>query len=544
MTESHNIRDYLIRSFKEGSDFYVFHVDPLIRKQKDLSPRHRYFNEYTELLKKGTDLSTDGELAQFLYATNDEKRNYLADDYTDFLLFRVDMKDANYFRRGVSLREMSRDIDYERHRDHAAHTLFNYLLGWIFYQQTTIRDEIDAVIRRVKSKTYTLTSESDSNFFGMMWCYVSLFHDIGYLFEGTLPAGSLDESNERIKRGTSWVSNFFLHRFWFDAEIDSISIKKILYKYLDIEPIDFDNVKSMIALGDILTSLYNINEIKKSVDKINANFFPDDLRRTNFNYWDSFKIWEIFYENFFGKTPHFERIKILKKAYYENMYKGNEESGLRNIDHGISSGLLMLLYSSYYNSIFFNLRNINASHEELSLKLDEATRSEWFEIFKNDGTYYTKPGDTFGEEMVVFERISNFIFESSYPHFEYHSEWFFTGILWATSAAAIHNIQQEQPSKWFDSIRSDDHLGLLYIEDDPLAYLGILVDIIQQWDRHRVFPNPALIRKIPVQSKDVSVAIEDSRLIVKYSNAQFSKSVQDDLNKSLKNWDAFVSIES
>lgn len=540
-----NINKFLLKDLGIGSDFYDFNIKHLVDTFQQMRKDDKLWKTYDRMIKLGNDFSEVGALGNFLFATNDEKRNELANNYSDFLLFRVDSREHNYFRIGVNRREVSGDISFTLHRDHQIHTLYNYLLGWAFYQNTGLKKYLDRSISHVKQRTTSLRNDSNKDFFGRMWHYVSLVHDIGYLFEGDLPGNSIEFNNVYLTMGANWVHNYFLHHFWADAAIDYISIRKILYKYLDINAIEFDQINSMMALGDIITSLYNINEIKINIEKRNPGFFNKYYQDKNFNYWDAFKIWEIFYENFFPDTNQLKRIRNLKKAYYDGMYKGNVSFGSRSIDHGVASGLLMLLSTSYFYSIYFNLQNIDSQNTYNEFKLNESTWRNWFNVFKEDGKYYIDPERSFKDEMMVFERIGDYILDYKYPHYDYNPEWFFTGILWATSAAALHNLQEEIPSNYFNEIRPDDPSGKLWIEDDPLAYLGILVDIIQSWDRFNVNRNPYFEKKIPLQSRDVMVRQDENRLVFLFKdNPRMAKSIKDDLNRALKDWNKFLVIET
>src|ERR1700675_4340358 len=63
-------------------------------------------------------------------ANMDEVCLFYAERYADAVLGMTEHDDAMYFRHGVLRRELSGDMDYEKQRDHASHTLNNYLFGW------------------------------------------------------------------------------------------------------------------------------------------------------------------------------------------------------------------------------------------------------------------------------------------------------------------------------------------------------------------------------------------------------------------------------
>jgi hypothetical protein len=70
---------------------------------------------------------------QFLGARLDQDRVRFAEDYAALVLELTDLSDATYFRRGVWRKETVPATVYPRQRDHAVHTVHNYLLGWYFF---------------------------------------------------------------------------------------------------------------------------------------------------------------------------------------------------------------------------------------------------------------------------------------------------------------------------------------------------------------------------------------------------------------------------
>jgi hypothetical protein len=49
------------------------------------------------------------------------------------ILQRTDIEEAAYFWQAVLRREITGNVTYSRQRDHFAHTLYNYLMGWYFF---------------------------------------------------------------------------------------------------------------------------------------------------------------------------------------------------------------------------------------------------------------------------------------------------------------------------------------------------------------------------------------------------------------------------
>lgn len=76
------------------------------------------------------------DLYNFFYAVLDEIRIKTANAFSEYALSISDIGDLSYFRDTTTRREIVADIDYNRHRDHAAHTLYNYILGWYFFEKS------------------------------------------------------------------------------------------------------------------------------------------------------------------------------------------------------------------------------------------------------------------------------------------------------------------------------------------------------------------------------------------------------------------------
>jgi hypothetical protein len=73
------------------------------------------------------------KVRQFLTATMDEVRLATSSRVALDILNTIGISDAAHFREAVLRRELSGNIAYSRQRDHSAHTLYNYLLGWYFF---------------------------------------------------------------------------------------------------------------------------------------------------------------------------------------------------------------------------------------------------------------------------------------------------------------------------------------------------------------------------------------------------------------------------
>jgi hypothetical protein len=79
-------------------------------------------------------------------------------------------------------------------------------------------------------------------------------------------------------------------------------------------------------------------------------------------------------------------------------------------------------------------------------------------------------------------------------------------------------------------------------DEDPLTYLGVLVDILQEWDRFRVNPN-SLGQPEPVQGVDVFLGNADGTVEISYPSLVAAE-VCKNLNKTLDGWKNYVKIIS
>ncbi|MGZ8908268.1 MAG: hypothetical protein ACXW1U_21405, partial [Methylobacter sp.] len=162
-------------------------------------------NSYREKVKNPI---TD-DLVGFLNSTLDEERLKKANDFAYYALYISDKRSFAYFRRAKSKREMSGDIDFDKQRDHAVHTLYNYLLGWyVFDHLNEFREafrrffknslEITLVANTKEKQFYSTPNNyfyrphglDENNFFadlplvnhfGDVWPLASLLHDVGYI---------------------------------------------------------------------------------------------------------------------------------------------------------------------------------------------------------------------------------------------------------------------------------------------------------------------------------------------------------------------------
>lgn len=210
---------------------------------------------------------------------------------------------------------------------------------------------------------------------------------------------------------------------------------------------------------------------------------------------DAFDLWKLHYQEY-KQADAANRMKDIQHAFETYIYKGLPSIGVRMLDHGVCSGLLLLLSTTCYYELFYGAKRIIAKKEE---------------------------------DKRVLEKFLNRMTD-----YDYDPVFWWTGIVWATAATAMHNIQQMH-KPWTATSVSDS----LALEEEPLAFLGVLVDCLQEWDRYYVFPTPG---KLPLQAVEVGLESKDDIVILDFHKTLTAEKIREALSRSLKDWDRFVSV--
>lgn len=445
--------------------------------------------------------ATDPEsiLEKFLFSTMDEVRLRYADKYSEILLDLVEMQSLSFFRKEVLRRETLGEISYQKQRDHSAHTLYNYLLGWLIYCNSRRIEQYfnSSFERRGINKNL-------SNF-GNLWIQTSLLHDIGYMFEGELSPLSTSIQSEKTLIGAKIVEEYFIHRFWSEIEINTVFERQFILDQCGIDYLTFP-INSMARIGTTLRTLGNLENLRASALRLrNTQGLPpgnvDFLNRPAGLSCDAFESWKRHYEAY-GPSSMVNRLKNLMKIFEWSCQEGLGNSGSRILNHAICSGLLLLLYNTLYMKIKNDINNIIARNAY--------------------------------EDEIIY-KIRNRI--SLSPHKD-DAIWWWIGTVWATAATALHDVLLYKTS-W--PIRNCC-LDKLDIEEDPLTYLGILVDCIQEWDRNTISHESIIGGFLPIQGANVELNIRGDKIEINYNNLYCSAEVQQTLNECLNNWTNFVVI--
>jgi len=264
------------------------------------------------------------------------------------------------------------------------------------------------------------------------------------------------------------------------------------------------SLNTLGGIADSLRTLGNLEQLQKAAcrELLAKGSVPDSHPfRGDQLPQDAFDLWELNYRSF-GLESMAKRIKWLSQVFNFLIDKGFAGQGLRLLDHGVCGGLIQLLYVTNFFCTYFGLDGIVTTNEyENSI----ITR------FKN-------------------EAVSKNVHTRAY--------WWWSGIVWASASCAVHNILQIDTDKIPKELRSGKPLTL---EEDPLAYLGILVDCIQEWDRYTTSQESVICGVCPLQGVDVLLSNKNDVIILSLPE-RFAAEAEKGLNRSLEDWKRFLKI--
>jgi hypothetical protein len=188
------------------------------------------------------------------------------------------------------------------------------------------------------------------------------------------------------------------------------------------------------------------------------------------------------------------RFRSLRKVFDGLIDSGLPGADVRLLDHGVCGGLLQLLASTYYYRLQAGARLPSSADSRLAQRI---RNGDWSPAF-----------------------------------------WW-TGIVWGTAAAGLHNIQQMSAAEKLDPAWP----GRLRLTDDPLAYLGILVDIVQEWDRYSVFKK--LVSE-PIQGIEVELGTKGGKVFLRFKEPNATnraKRVRKELDQALAGWRGLLEVQ-
>jgi hypothetical protein len=314
------------------------------------------------------------------------------------------------------------------------------------------------------------------------------------MFEGGLPSLGFRESVEQAGIGVQTARDYFRRQIWIECNFDVPQMRESLFSEFGeaARPPMFDDCSSLGEIAAQLQDIGNPSILSEFVAQRLKELGVAPSRNPQFDEasCDGFELWDHHFTQF-GNSAMSNRIKSVRNIFHGLIDEGLPRLDLRLLDHGVCSGLLLLLAATYYYRLFAFAQK---SSTPLAMR------------FLRGG-----PVD--------------------------HGFWWM-GIVWATAATAIHNVQQMSDLDKIDS----SWPGPLKLDEDPLAYLGILVDILQEWDRYSV-------RKVldvePIQGSEVELFSVSGVVHVRFlgiEGASRTKKVERDLNSALVDWDQLVRL--
>jgi hypothetical protein len=442
---------------------------------------------------RGTDPKS---IERLFNAGSVEERLKLAEEYAKDVLAVTDLEDAAAFRAAVRRRESDHSIAYEKHRDHVVHTVHNYLLGWYFFAHSKkIQDAFDAAFKSRK----LLPEGEPAVEFGQAWVFSSLLHDIGYLLEGKLPDSLWKPIDGNVKNEMEWLENYFQEEIFEPTRIFTASDREAALRLANIAPIPAHS--GLHTVDGTIKFLGDPGSVQGLASFIQSGGeYSCDLTNVS----DAFSVWGAHYQEFEKEGNMASRMNALRTAFRNFATDGLPKKEVRVLDHGVCGALLLLKRSTFWFTLLFALKNVNPSDDN-ALRI----RSK---VLKDINFYSPNPAQG--------------------PMYKASHWW--TTVVWATAAAALHNVQQTENM-------ANEKLGLF---DDPLAYLGILVDILQEWDRHPMRKDAdRRPEEKPISNNEVTLKIDVSNKIVfRYPSAKLKK-ITTDLDRALLHWEELVAVE-
>jgi hypothetical protein len=317
------------------------------------------------------------------------------------------------------------------------------------------------------------------------------------MFEGSRVRGEFETSSKQVEIGVRVAREYFNRAIWIEYGIDLNIDKDLLFEQLgnDLRPPKFEGAASLADIADELMTLGNLHSLSNSVGRASPQYKGIDKRLpTSPNRKiGGFDVWVDHYERF-GMPEMAKRISSIRNIFNSLIDKGLPGPNICLLDHGVSGALLQLSASTYY----YRLR---AAAESCTPPLLDQT-----ERIKTAGPWS--------------------------PAF-----WW-TAIVWGTGAVAVHNIQQVESAIQLDS----SWPGTLALDEDPLAYLGIMVDIIQEWDRYSVFKK---LDREPIQGVEVRLGHNLGRILVEFgepNSKSRAEKLRKNLNMALTDWAKLVEV--
>ncbi len=440
---------------------------------------------------------------KFLDATLDEVRLHHAERYARGILARYDLDDAMHFHEAVLRRELSGRMVFQGQRDHAAHTLTNYLLGWLFFERVPVFRE--AFRKTAEARRGPLAPNRLQAMFGNVWVFASLLHNVGYILEGSLQISDTAIQHAYVSEGVSVLAEYFDYRFWSEVKSPSVNLRTELTSGNDALRVPRFDSRSLTGVATDLMSVPLSAPLLEALNReLPGKSRPSFVSPTT----DAFAIWRDHFREF-GQHSMAKRIESTRAWFDAILWDGIPGVGVRVLDHGVCSGLILLNFDTFYFSAV-----------ELALSRPNIHTKNW---------------------LRTLDRVSVPL-----------SSWWQQAV-WGTGAAAVHNIVQvarkAQPEYIHDSdLPRYPKIQRLSIDEDPIAYLGLMVDILQDWDRYSSRRGAYVLQRgrvegLPLQSGEVSFKVTTRGLVVRIKHEKARGRMREELARCLTKHDQLLCVE-
>lgn len=556
----HDVKTVLFDYVKNPNTwFYRYHnverIDPLHAPDPE-DPTRIVFPFKASRDARGVEENLIG----FFETQLDEVRIKKANNFARYALYISDNEDMAYFRDAVAKREVADNIDVDRQRDHAVHTLYNYLLGWYLFEHS--EDVLQKAFKSYFEDSLKITLKASDDYvhnffndagipvdhwkreqvdlytyFGDVWPIASLLHDVGYIFAGDLSSASPEVQNEQIVNGSRILHDFFNHWYWRTYNIDFSAARNIA-KLLGIMVPDFKFSRTLSSLGDHLRNIGTCEQIRDEVDKggkyNGRGSETEKLIKDQFGLnRDAFALWKEHYQ--FTRKDKMKRILSVVEEVFQDMIWVGSSKGKRQLDHGVASGLIVLQALTFFYEVYYGFKN--CTWGDIKKKQDDQKENGNCDLIAEG--MFEKTKKKVNKQIEVLKLRG-----------ELTATFWFDKVLWATAASAVHSIFQKtdyeiKQKELYRDVTRDK----LAVDDDPLAYLGVMVDFLQEWDRYTVKKESSFAGTEPLQSTEVSLIEPKTRAEIihfeyprTFGREKFLKEVTDNLDNCLDCWTKIIIV--
>ena len=370
------------------------------------------------------------------------------------------------------------DLESERafyafYRDHLNHEVLLFLLGaYIYYEHETLRKNINAEIQQTYEHFSAKPPQDLEKEFLFRWKLIATFHDIGYLFEiDPDPQGYHSKADWREEKQWLLEESFGM--------IDTVRARFLKEYFNQFNRIDVANIEPRLTkyLPEI-RSAEDLFSLKTTETGVDAFAVIDEMLNT------------------LGG----ERIKPgLIKDYFNLCRKTPSSRRDKFYDHGVMSALILLKVADIHR---FYLRQLSDGRFSQRFRrfpsfrqrlMEEATDKEAQERFH-----------------IRFSHVAGAIaLHNVYPKLYTQKDCA------AFDAKKRRKDDRLLKSAFYPSNPRSKDRYFISPEENPMAYLTALADVLQDWDRHSFRRAPyEQDEKTPIAASEVTINCARNKIVV------------------------------